>query len=942
MTLFRKIFGGRGKDNAFDRQNPLEGVDAETIALAREIVKDREMERAFRRGRKRRSSDMAEDEFPGLAESRQQIVNRVFARTTEDTVLADRFVNRDGRILGGLTVRKAVAMDGLRDIEPVNGDVGVDPGIATPMNPEGRYRQPSLPKATPGFGDIGRRLNEALNPRDYADTSAIPAEILKHYAEFATFIGYPMCEVFAAHPTISNACSIPAKDAISPGYKLQFVDSEDIDGDGVPDENEDEGLAKVASALQKEKALASLNDALKEMGRPTDGRQVLADKGALLRELTLSIERLAAYEALAKDEGAPVETGSLQPLMAALHRLESEAEVSTKTRDAVYEATKDAVVALGVVEVKPLSKTKAEIANRNAARAVKEAVEAISRKREDQLTELATAVSRLGAYDEVSERNHALVAELGMALKAFSLDMEGEGRNQAFAALLKATAVLDADDFDFEGEEAATDGVASPKDSPAPATDPNAASPMGGVGGGGLPDVAAMAAQNQVKQMAAAQQKEAEEQKKKDDAKRKEQESKRRQKMLDMWKQRADDMGMNDICRKLAYNARVFGVGIAVPVVDDAAYDQPFDLAKIGKGSYHGFTIIEPSWIYPEVDSDDLINPLSPFFFEPMYWSLNTVHGSRKFRIQRIHRSWMVIVRHKEVPDMLRPMYYYGGIPLTQEIYEAVFCADKLMNEAPKLAMCKRTTVVKGDPVDFVANPEGLVGRLRARSQVQDNFGILYVGRNTDVQQLETSLSEFDEIISKANQRVASIAQMPETKLFKTQLAGMNSAGRYEWDDYGQLLQDIEHNWYTPCLQLHYKLDGMSQAGVPLAVKIEWNKIELQTEQEQDQVASGRQQRVNNAIQAGYLSPDEGRTIMRTHDDLFSALSAENPVEQQQQQPGGGMPGMGGGEGGGGMPDLGGLGGGIAAPGGGGSGGGGSPLDEPDAPKEPKAAKEKS
>ena len=293
---------------------------------------------------------------------------------------------------------------------------------------------------------------------------------------------------------------------------------------------------------------------------------------------------------------------------------------------------------------------------------------------------------------------------------------------------------------------------------------------------------------------------------------------------------------------------------------------------------------------------------------------------------------------------MLRPMYYYGGIPATQEVYEAVFCADKLMNEAPKLAMCKRTVVVKGSPNDMITNPEGVVERLQARAQVQDNFGIWYVDRNTDVTQLETSLSDFDELIIKANQRIAAIFKMPETKLFKTQLAGMNSAGRYEWDDYAQLLINIQNNWYTPLLMMHFRLDTKSQNDESLQIRIEWNPIDVPTTQEKADSESRAVQTIGSAIQAGMMSPDEGRMILRSIEgSKFSALSVDNPVseEQEQQQQGGGMPG-GGGDGGG-SPDgggnplaalLGGAGAGIG-------GGNGSPLEEPKQPKEPKAKEEK-
>lgn len=245
---------------------------------------------------------------------------------------------------------------------------------------------------------------------------------------------------------------------------------------------------------------------------------------------------------------------------------------------------------------------------------------------------------------------------------------------------------------------------------------------------------------------------------------------------------------------------------------------------------------------------------------------------------------------------MLRPMYYYGGIPLTQEIYEAVFCADKVMNEVPKLAMTKRTTVVKGDPNDGITNPDGVVGRLTAVAQVQDNFGILYVGRNADVQKLETSLSEFDQLIAKCNQRVAAIAQMPESKLFKSQLGGAFQTGTYEMRDYWALLTRIQNNWYKPLISMHYNLDTKSRTGKVIDLKISFNAIDVPTQEEKGEAETRTVQTINSAIQGGWLSPEEARSIVRGQEEsMFSAISAEMPEELAQknkQQMGGGMPGM--------------------------------------------------
>lgn len=804
-------------------------IDPEILAEAKDIIQNRQLMKSFGKGK--RGNHYRDPLAPNFAE----LHGRLFARTIGDMPLANRFADKAGTEYRNLTLKKAAGMDGLRDIDT---DVIVSSSAAGPSNPEGIVH---IPKATPfngsGFKDLSQRYNEALDPRTFA---VIPDLVMEHFAKFGTFIGYPACELIATHPTVSNACTIPGEDAIAPGYKLQFIDSEDINGNGIKDKDEgdnEDGIQATTAALQKIKLLKVLNKAIVNLSTP-----------------------------------------------------------------ASPDAAKDA--------------------------APSEAIES-----------LAVAITRLNAYSGLSERNHELYFPLVQSINEYLETPVDQSRDRAFRHLLKVVAAMDSGDFDYMSpDQTAVDGIS--KNSMMEAANRNEveiAKNQAEAEAKAREEAEAQKAQadqaaQQQEAMAQAQaQEETEKREKEEEAKRAAEEAKRRQKYLEEWKKRADDMGMNAILTKLARNARVYGIGIAVPIIEGADYSKPFNIKNITHGSYKGFQVIEPTWIYPETGLNDLVNPLSPYFYEPEYWQLIADHMSIE---HRVHRSWMIICRNKEVPNRLKPMYYFGGIPLPQEIYEAVLCADKVMNEAPKLAMTKRTYVIKGETEGFITDPEGTVERLSSMARIQDNFGRLYVDRNVDVTQLDTTLSEFDQLISKQNQRVAAIAQMPETKLFKTQLAGMNSAGRYEWDDYAQRLMSIQSGWYTPLLDFHFMLDSLSQTGNRIQVKVVWNPIDVPTMSERQDAESRRVQTVVQAIQAEMISKDEGRQIIRGGDEsMFSALPAINPVDKEkeeeakrQQQPGGGDNPLGGG-GGLNLPGLGGLGG-IGK-------GNSSPLKAPQAP-EPK------
>ncbi|MCA7202024.1 DUF1073 domain-containing protein, partial [Escherichia coli] len=76
---------------------------------------------------------------------------------------------------------------------------------------------------------------------------------------------------------------------------------------------------------------------------------------------------------------------------------------------------------------------------------------------------------------------------------------------------------------------------------------------------------------------------------------------------------------------------------------------------KITKGSLNGFRVIEAMWTYPGVYNAD--NPLSPDFFNPSEWYVmgRTVHASR-----------MLTMISRQVPDILKAAYNFGGLSLSQ------------------------------------------------------------------------------------------------------------------------------------------------------------------------------------------------------------------------------------------------------------------------------------
>ena len=275
--------------------------------------------------------------------------------------------------------------------------------------------------------------------------------------------------------------------------------------------------------------------------------------------------------------------------------------------------------------------------------------------------------------------------------------------------------------------------------------------------------------------------------------------------------------------------ARMFGIRHTLPIVDGIDYALPFNEDGVKPGSYKGLVQIDPYWMAPQLDMDDASNPLNQHFYEPTYWMIN----GRKY-----HRSHFIISRNgADLPDILKPAYYYGGIPTTQLIYERVYAAERVANESPMLAMSKRLFVMQTDLTKAAGNLNQFKAKMRQWSDFMQNFGIKVIGQGEQINLHDTSLADLDNVIMNQYQLVAAAAHVPATKLLGTSPKGFNATGDYEVDSYHEFLETIQDEALTPLIERHTRLCQLSEGIHPeVNFEIAWNPIDVLSAKEQADV----------------------------------------------------------------------------------------------------------
>lgn len=326
---------------------------------------------------------------------------------------------------------------------------------------------------------------------------------------------------------------------------------------------------------------------------------------------------------------------------------------------------------------------------------------------------------------------------------------------------------------------------------------------------------------------------------------------------------------------------RIFGIRLAIFDVrstDPKYYEKPFNLDGVTPGSYKGIIQVDPYWAAPMLDGRSAAEPDTAHFYEPTWWQING---------KKYHRSHLLIYRHGELPDILKPAYMYGGVPVPQQIMERVFAAERTANEAPQLAATKRTNIWLTDMGQFVAKGNDAISALNNWSWYRDNYGIKLGDKEGDqFQQFDTSLTELDEVIMTQYQIVAAAANVPATKLLGTTPKGFNSTGDYEESSYHEELESIQTHDLTPFLERHHALvykAFVEPAGFAyVETTVNWRPLDAPTAKELAETNLLKAQTGAQLVASGALaSEDERKRLATDPESGYPDLGIDMPPDTE-------------------------------------------------------------
>lgn len=305
----------------------------------------------------------------------------------------------------------------------------------------------------------------------------------------------------------------------------------------------------------------------------------------------------------------------------------------------------------------------------------------------------------------------------------------------------------------------------------------------------------------------------------------------------------------------------------------DFDYSEPYNADAFKGGKYAGIAQIDPYWITPVLDDSDITDPTSIGYYEPTFWLING---------KRYHKSHFVILKGEEVSDYLKPTYRYGGVSMAQKVYERVYAAERTANEIPQLAMTKRLNVRKVDLAKAQADKAQFTKNLQTMNDYRDNYGVQVIGKEEDLMQIETTLTDLDTCMWAEYHITAAQFDIPVSKLFGTGFGGF-STGETDEDYYVSSLEALQSDAIEDIMYAHYDRLMPSEFKADMDMDIVFNPLKVMSAKERAEVNKMNADTAGVLYNTGAISDYDIREAqIADKDSLFSGMES---IELEESEP---------------------------------------------------------
>lgn len=318
-------------------------------------------------------------------------------------------------------------------------------------------------------------------------------------------------------------------------------------------------------------------------------------------------------------------------------------------------------------------------------------------------------------------------------------------------------------------------------------------------------------------------------------------------------------LGVKEACRTLIEHDGFYGRGqLYFDIGQEVENDLPLSISNktIKQGSLKRLVNIEPFWTAANQYNAD--NPLNPTFYKPSSWY---------FFGKSIHSDRLITIVSRPVPDILKPVYNFGGISLTQMLVPYVDNWLSARQSTNDLLKAFSTSGIKTDMGAALTggSATNAINRAEMFNEFRSNFGTLLLDNKEEFFQFNTPLSTIDKLQAQAQEQMAAPTHIPLVKLFGITPSGLNASSEGEIQVWYDHVRSEQENILDKPVHKILQLVMLSLFGeIYDDIVFEWNPLEEATEVDVATINKTRAETGATLIEGGVISAEEERRRVAT------------------------------------------------------------------------------
>lgn len=352
------------------------------------------------------------------------------------------------------------------------------------------------------------------------------------------------------------------------------------------------------------------------------------------------------------------------------------------------------------------------------------------------------------------------------------------------------------------------------------------------------------------------------------------------------------DLGLKDVIAKIAEHDSYYGRGQIILDLIGQDVSLPLILSdktvrKVELNDHKSITnyfkikAVEALWTTPK--SYNAIDPSKENFYVPDSWFILG---------KEYHASRLLTIITREVSDMLKPAYNFGGISLSQ--LAEPYVDNWLRTRQSVSDLISNFSIIElGTAMDQVLqgsdNGENLFRRAELFTLTRSNRGLFIRDKEREeLNQLAVPLSGLDALQSQSQEQMCSVSHIPAVELLGVAPTGFGNVAEGEMRARNSRVKAEQEAYYRKPIETILNIVQLLRYGViDPDIVVSFQPLYQMTLKELSEIRKADAERDATYLDRGTLSPEEVREkLARDPESGYQGIDVEDLPENDMQDEG--------------------------------------------------------